>query len=574
MRLLYKQLTKEVAKNKVFVTLMLILTTLTAFMFFFVRFSIDGNISVLNALPSLNENQTLYMNALNSNKILAFNYLLALTALTVFVFIMFFYRFFKTNKKQIGCLKSLGFKDRTLCGYFIAFTVVLSLLGAVFGTCGGFFSSSILIHANEKSYSVSGLVRELHSTSVLIGFLLPTIVLCIASFFSYGFVRGKESGVLLSGINNELKYAKVLRFANAIVGILPIKNKASLRIALRKPIAVILIVTAVMSFNVMFIMGYSLNLCSGTVFKSQTEGHNYFYDTRYEEYIEKENKEGDIQMYLSVAGTLSKINSDSKVEQQIVGLEQGKALLSLENSEGTAIALPQDNNIYIGPALQQLYGFKADDKVTLKINDKAYTVMVRDIADNATSNCVYIDKDTLTKLLNLPKNSYNGILSMKPLDNGGTVTTNEQKLEMLDKASVSNQSSAVINQVIGCIVGCILLFLALLLNFQDSTRDIFILRLMGYKAKEIRKMLINIYKPILWVSFVLTLWPSIKLAQSILKSLSLQTGDYMPFQTNVFVIGIVFIILNVIYFLVQATFNLGIKRVIKREEVSKYTNVN
>ncbi len=573
MGLLYKQLTKEMAKNKVFVILMLILTALTTFMFFFVRFSIDGNIAKLYALPSLNEDQSLYMTALKSNKILALSFLLALTMLTAFVFIMFFYRFFKINKKQIGCLKSLGFKDRTLCSYFIAFTVVLSLLGTVFGICGGYFSSSILIHANEKAYSMSGLVRELHGTSVLIGFLLPTMTLCIASVFSYGFVRGKESGVLLAGINRELKYSIILHLANTFVGLIPIKNKASIRIALRKPIAVILIVTAVMSFTVMFVMGYSLNLSSGTVFKSQIDGHNYLYDTQYEEYLEQENKELDIQMYLSVPGTLSKTGSVNKVEQQIVGLERGKTLLSLKNSEGISIDLPQENNVFIGPALQEMYGFQNGDKIILYVNGREFRAMVH-IVDNATSNCVYIDKDTLTELLDLPKNSYNGVLSMKPLGNGGTVMTHEQRLDALDRASVSNKSSAVINQAIGCVVGCILLYLALLLNFQDSTRDILILQLMGYKAKEIRKMLVDIYKPIIWVSFLLTLWPSIKLVQSIQKSLSLQTGDYMPFQTNVFVIGIVFILLNAIYFLVQATFNSGIRRVIKREEVSEYTNVN
>jgi putative ABC transport system permease protein len=351
------------------------------------------------------------------------------------------------------------------------------------------------------------------------------------------------------------------------------KNKSSIRIALRKPVAVVLIVIAVMSFIVMFILGYSLNMSSSTVFKSQTEGHRYLYDTRYDKYLVQENNEVDIQTYLSVPGTLLKTDNENKVEQQIIGLEQGKTLLSLVNKEGTQLTLPQENNVYIGPALQQLYGFKTGDALVLTINDQDYIVNVH-IAANATSNCVYLAKDTLIKILDLPESSYNGVLSMEPLGNGGTVTTQSQKLEELDRASVSNRSSAVINQVIGCMVGCILLYLALLLNFQDSTRDILILHLMGFKAKDIKRMLINIYKPILWVSFFLTLWPGILLAQTIQKSLSIQTGDYMPFQINILIIGIVFILLNVIYFMVQATFNSGIRRVIKKEEISEYTNAN
>ena len=573
MGLLYKQLTKEIFKNRLFVILMLILTTFTFFMFFFVRFSIDGNIEALYALPLLNKNQMLYMNALTSNKILAFNFLMALTILTAFVFIMFFYMFFKTNKKQIGCLKALGFKDRVLCGYFIAFTLVLCLFGTVIGICTGYFASSILIHANTQSYDMIGLVRELHDTSIAIGFLVPTLTLCVASFFSYDSVRSKENALLLSGINNELNYSRILCFTNAFVDFLPLKNKFPIRIALRKPSALVLIAMAVMSFTVMFTMGYSLNLSSSKVFKSQTEGRDYLYDIQYEAYLVQENKATDIQMYLSVPGILSKTDGASKVEQQIVGLEPGKTLFSLLNTKETPIDLPQKNNIYISPGLQQMYGFQANDTLILNIGNQEYSVIVHIIA-NATNNCVYIAKDTLTRLIDLPKGSYNGVLSMKPLNNDGTVTTYNQKLKALDQASVSNRTSAVINQIVGCLVGCILLYLALLLNFQDSTKDILILHLMGYKAKTIRKMLIDIYKPILWASFLLTLWPSILLVQSIQKSLSIQTRDYIPFQTNVLIIAIIFILLNVIYLLVQATFNSGIRRVIKRAEISEYTNTN
>lgn len=596
MVLLYKQLTKEILKNKLFVFLMLLLTTFTAFMFFFVRFSIDGNIARLLALPSLEENQILYKNALSSNKILALNFLLGITLLTAFVFFMFFYRFFKTNKKQIGCLKSLGFKDQTICCYIMVFSVVLSLLGAIFGICGGYFASSILIHANEQSYSVTGLVRELNGISILTGILIPTITLCITSFFSYGYVRGKESGMLLVGIDNELKYSGKLRFANTLVNYLPIKNKSSLRIALRKPIALLLIVTAVLSFTIMFVLGFSLNASSGIVFQSQTEGHNYRYDTQYEDYITQENSDSDAQTYLSVTGTLSKnnngksenneyinneninnkninneSNSENKIEQKIVGLEPGKSLLSFVNQDGKSLDLPQKESIYISPALQELNGFHDGDTLNVTINGQSYSFKVQ-VVFNATKNCVYISKDTLSNLLDLPSNSYNGVLSMNPQSNGGTVKTNNQKLEELKRSSVSNRSSAIINHVIGFVVGCILIYLALLLNFQDSTRDILILHLMGYKVKDIKKMLIDIYKPIIWVSFFLTLWIGILFVKSLQKSLSIQTGDYMPFHTNIEILVLIFIILNIIYNLVQATFHLGIKRVLKKEQVTEYIN--
>jgi putative ABC transport system permease protein len=571
MVLLYKQLTKEISRNRLFVLLMLILTILTSFMFFFVQFSVDGNITALNTLPSLNENQTLYKNALTSNNILALDFLLALTALTSFVFLMFFYRFLKTNKKQIGCIKSLGFKDHAIYGYFIIFTIVLSILGAFVGLCAGYYASSILIHSNEQSYAVTGLVRKLHVNSILTGFLLPTATLCVAALFSYGQIHGKDSGVLLAGINNELKFSGRLRYTNMFINKLPFKNNFSIRLALRKPVTVVLIVIATMCLNVMFILGYSINKSSETIYKSQTDGHSYLFDTQYENYLIDENPESTDQMYLTVPGKISKKGSKRKVEQQIVGLEQGKTLLLLKSTDKNPIPNLKENFIYIGPSLQQLYGFKTGDILTLSLNGQDYSLKAH-IAANAASSCVYITKDTLARLLALPDNSYNGVLSMQSQNNGGIETTLNQKLEELDRASVSNRSSAVINQVIGCVVGCILLFLALLLNFGDSERDIIILHLIGYKARDIKKMLIDIYKPILLLSFALTLWPSIVLAQTIQKNLSFQTGDYMPFQTNTSIISVIFILLYAIYFLVQATFLTGVRSVIKQEKVFEYTN--
>lgn len=187
-------------------------------------------------------------------------------------------------------------------------------------------------------------------------------------------------------------------------------------------------------------------------------------------------------------------------------------------------------------------------------------------------NCIYVSKNELEEMLAMPEDSYNGVLSMENSFDGGKVTTNEQKLDALRRGAVSNQNSALINQFIGCVVGCFLLFLALLLNFQDSTRDMLILHLLGYQKKSIRKLLVDIYRPIVLLSFFVMLWPAVQIVRLILKSLSKQIGDYMPFQTNVFVIAGIFILLNILYFFVQAVFNIGIGRVIAKEKIADYTN--
>lgn len=566
MGLAYKQLLKQIARNKIFVFLLLLLTMLTSLSFFFAIFSIDGNMAVLNTLPVLTENQQLYKNALNSNTTLAYNFFASLTGLTAFVFVMFFYRFYCSNKRQIGCMKALGFKDNALRSCFVVFTAILSILGAVLGLIGGYFLSSVLINANARTYLVTGLVKGVGLPSLIVGLVVSTVVFSIVALLCYSFVRGKEPGVLIAGNSNHARFSVILRIADKISRIIPAKNKFPLRIALRKPLAVSLIIVAVMSFSVCMIIGQSLNISSQKVFESQTMGHNYDYDTKYSEYQINPVPENAI-LYLDNTAKLTVDSYD--IEQTMIGLYSLNYVYELQNIKGDTISIPDTGAVYINPGLSEIYGINIGDTLIVDIEGAEYSFTVTDIAANAKSASIYVNANELSEILGLPISSYNGVLSMEKM-NGGVAVSKAQRIDDLNRNAVSNNISGVINQAIGGIVGSILIFLALYVSFQDNTRDMLILHMMGYKIKSIRKLLIDVYMPIAWMAFLLTLVPSILLASSIQKSLSISTNDYMPFGTNIIVILIVFVILNIIYWLVQAMFGLGIKRTIAKEEISEF----
>lgn len=567
MGLVYKQLVKQIARSKIFVALLLLLTMLTSLSFFFAIFSIDGNVAMLNALPGLTENQQLYKNALNANTTLAYNFFASLTGLTAFVFVMFFYRFYRSNKSQIGCIKSLGFQDNTLCTCFIVFVAVLSMIGAILGLIGGYFLSDVLINANTRTYLVTGLVKGAGLPSLIVGLIVSTVIFCITAFLCYYFVRGKEPGVLLAGNSNHAHFSIALQAANKISGMIPIKDKFPLRIALRKPLAVLLIIVAVMSFNVCMMIGRSLNISSQTVFESQTAGHNYEYDTRYSEYQIKPAPENVIP-YLDATAKLTVGSYD--IEQIMIGLYHLNEVYELQTSQGNILSVPEKGTVYINPGLHEIYGVNIGDTLIAEIAGVEQSFVVAEIAANAKSAGMYINANEMSETLGIPPGACNGVLSMEQL-NDGVAVTKAQRIDDLHRNAVSNNISAIINQATGGIVGAILIFLALYVNFQDNTRDMLILHMMGYQIKNIRKLLIDIYRPIVWTAFLLTIVPGILLASSIQKSLSISTNDYMPFGTNVFVILTIFVLLTIICWLVQSMFEFGIRHIIAKEEISDWT---
>lgn len=546
MKLVKKQLIGEILKNKVFLVLMILLSAFTSFMYFFVRFSIDGNMVWLNNMSVLSGEQALYQNGLISNAILVRNVFIIFTALTGFVFGMFYYRFFQSERKQFGCLKALGWKDKALITILIKVSACISLAGAVIGLCAGYFASDILIISNQQSYLVTGITKEISPASAAVGLLVPGAVFCLITYFMFGMIRGKEAGELLAGTGCKSDVTIAFRLADKISGWFPKKERISVRLALRNPVAMLLVLTSVMTLSTMFILAYSLNISSEKVFETQTLGHHYLYEAYYDTLQHKMRNNSD--HYIAAAGVLT--YKDGFIDWTLAGGDGRKEIVELLDADGNTIAYPNYGELVISSQLEELYGIRPGDHITIRAGEKEHPVQVSGVAYNAKQGWAYVSKDELCEMLSFSPDSYTVIFSMEEITDGGTVITKEEKIDALRRGMVSNRVSAVINQVIGCVVGCVLLFLALLLNFQSSTRDILILQLLGYQKKEIGRLLIDIYKPILLITFMLTLLPSVWLTKYILRTLSLQIGDYMMFQTNAFIVAGIFLLLYVIYFIV------------------------
>ncbi len=564
MRLVYKQLFKQVIKDKIFLSLLLLLTMMTSLSFFFVMGSIDGNLKILSRLQNLTANQQRYQSALHSNRILGFTFWLSLVSLSSVVFVMFFYRFFRANKKQIGCIKSLGFRNSSLQWFFMAFTAVLSVLGAALGLFGGYVLSDILIRANARTYEVTGLTKSISGFSLVIGLAVSTIIFCMVAILCYGFVRNKEAGLLLAGNSVQNRFPVTLKIADKISRMVPVNKRLSLRIALRKPLSVLLLLVSVMSFSVCMILGQSLNISSAKVFTTQTAGHNYEYQIQYQEYKTADSF-SEVMMYIDSTSTITINNHE--IERTVSGLYEINALYELKNENNELLTTPRAGYVYIHPELSEIYGVKIGDILAVTIADEQYQFMVEEMAANAQTNHIYMNGEQLTEILDITTGSYNGVFSADQLG-GGTVISKEQRMEELNRNLVSNQTSAVINQVTGVLVGIILIFLALHISFQDNTHDILILSMLGHHAGYIRKLLIDVYLPVLWVVFVITLAPSMILARAIQNSLSISTNDYMPFGINPLVIIIAFGLINLIYYGVQAAFDLRIKKITGKGKIT------
>ena len=563
MAYLKKQMIKELFRKKIFLALMFLLTVLTSFMYFFVHFSIDANLKWLNKLPSLNEKQAAYQNGLMSNTSLASDMLLGFLALTGFVFAFVFVRFYREHQKQIGAFKALGFTGRDINSVFWKVTFVMSLTGGVIGLIGGFFASDILISANREAYLISGIRKGISGLSICGGILVPGLVLTMITAASWLVVGKQDAGTLMTGIRKS-DYTKTLILADRISGMFPVKMQLPMRLALRNPVAAGLIIVSVMMVSVMFLLGFSLNQSSERLKESQLIGHNYNYQEEFDTVIHGEKEKLAIR-YLKESVTLD--NGRKTIDFSLVGMDEDAQVYEFLDEKGGKVAYPGEQKIVIGKQLEEVYGFHLGDEITVSGEKGSAVFRVSGVAFNATTGNAYVSLNAMQKLLGVSKDAYNGIYCVEEKA-GKAGITRAERLDELQRDTVSNRVSAVIVQVMGCVIGCILLFLALLINFQSAADEMHILQLLGYQRKEIHRMLIDIYKPLIAGAFLLTLPLALGIVKALLRGMSRQIGDYMMFQTHVAVWGLIIVVIFVIYLLVQLCFQIGIRREMQKENNS------
>ncbi|AZS14259.1 ABC transporter permease [Paenibacillus lutimineralis] len=573
----YKEVIKSIIRNKSYLILIFLFIMLTSFMYFFVQFSVDKNLDRLDTITqyggTLSEEQNALLVALRSNASLASTFLLCLLIISTFVIYLFYKHYFNQHQQEIGIFKALGFKESSIIKAYVTCTFLFSVFASLAGMFLGWASSGVLLKAYTASFGITDVTRGIHVIHIFYGVILVVIVLCVTTTLTCKTFLKKEAALLINKSDNKKENRVIAFVSDKITSILPSKKQFPVRIALRKPITIILSILAVGASTSLLIMSVSLYMSSNKVYQSQSAGHNYSFNIKFgETYQGKSGDYTDTLIYLETPASIYMANSNEPLLHQLVGLsETGDGLLELYDKYSELLSIPENNGILIGPELQEIHGLNQGDIITLSISGGSYSAVIADVAVNAETNHIYMSRKQLAKWMGIAESSYNGLFSNNINSTvTGTVITQEERLSSLEKDAVSNKMSAVINQLLGIVAGCILIYLVLLLNFQDSTKEMLTLDLLGYTPKEINKMLISIYRPIFIVAFLLMIYPSIAICKEIHKSLSLQTGDYIPFQTNAFILLGVFIIIQIIYVLVEAAFTSKIKTMIRNETARQY----
>lgn len=555
MGLLFKYLSRDFFAKRTMVSILSLIIIFTSFMYFFVHFAIDANLLRLGG-EQLSGNEANYFTALKSNQLLIRNITVAMVAIFSLILFLFIRGTLQRNRVQLAQLMSLGFSFSSVLASYALLICGLSLISSLLGLVLGFWASDILLSANSQTYLVQGLSKGLSLQSVMTGTLFLSLFLGAVTYLAGLTVRKTDLALMMKQTDGKSIRPGLME---KLIQKLPMKHKFKFKLTLNHFSTLGLLLIAIVTFSIMFVLSLSLTFSSSKILESQKEGRNYSYDISYDNYRKEEaGSASDSVTYLRYDVDL--MIKGETIAYQALSLTSQNDLFQLIGSKGEILDPTQ--GVFVNPELRENYGLKVGDTLELRVKGKRHQIKIAGFAENADLKTIYIPRDQASAMVNEADDRFNGRLTNNVQEKGrGKTRSLEEKLSAVQRSQTSNKASAIINQSIGVITGCLLIYLAVFIGLNGNMKTLLMFDLLGYEEKEVYRILLNPYIVISNLLFLLTLPVAIYAARNIQIMTSLQTGDYMPFQLNWITFVYMFVILNALCFIIRFLFIQKVKKI-------------
>ena len=555
MGLLFKYLSRDFFAKRTMVSILSLIIIFTSFMYFFVHFAIDANLLRLGG-EQLSGNESDYLTALKSNQVLIRNITVAMVAIFSLILSLFIRGTLQRNRVQLAQLMSLGFSFSSVLASYALLISGLSLLSSLLGLVLGFWGSDILLSANSQTYLVQGLSKGLSLQSVMTGTLFLSLFLGALTYLAGLTVRKTDLALMMKQTDGKSIRPGLIE---KLIQKLPMKHKFKFKLTLNHFSTLGLLLIAIVTFSIMFVLSLSLTFSSSKILESQKAGRHYSYDISYDNYRKEEAESAsDSVTYLRYDVDL--MIKGETIAYQALSLTSQNDLFQLIGSKGEILDPTQ--GVFVNPELRENYGLKVGDTLELRVKGKRHQIKIAGFAENADLKTIDIPRDQASAMVNEADDRFNGRLTNNVQEKGrGKTRSLEEKLSAVQRSQTSNKASAIINQSIGVITGCLLIYLAVFIGLNGNMKTLLMFDLLGYEEKEVYRILLNPYIVISNLLFLLTLPVAIYAARNIQIMTSLQTGDYMPFQLNWITFAYMFVILNALCFIIRFLFIQKVKKI-------------
>lgn len=506
---------------------------------------------------------------LDQGKVIGLGLSLLIMSIALIIVSILIYNLLNSERSKIGLLKAMGYRRREITRPYFLSVLILASLMLIIGYFIGYFCSEPL----KQLYIDFYLLPSVKITQNPFVFL--TAVFVPLSFFAL------VSAVVINEILREKALAllhprpgKSINRLGKLVSRLLFKAKGRTKFkylyVIRNTGRFFIFFIGILFSTILINFAFMAN---GILDRMTTEYLNKV-DYQYEAFVDPtkdlpEIYEGEEKFLNYPYGYLG----DKLVNLQ--GLSPSNSLYRLFDESGADRTGQLEQGAIITKKLSMKTGIEEGDIIEIKANKKWYTSRVTGVTDEYISDTIYLNINTLSELLteNSSRDFFNGIYATeKPDPNHYKMVISKSSLIEQSQA-MSNYMSLIVNVMMSgsILIAGSILFVLTTLAVENNFYTISLLKVMGYRRREINSMILNSYFTYSLISYLISLPIAILILNQIMTLFTTDYGIVMPLEFKPVYIAIGILVLMIIFFLGTTVSRFKIKRIQLQEALKTYS---
>ena len=455
-------------------------------------------------------------------------------------------RLVSSQRTIIGTMKALGIHTWKIKIHYGLYGFFFSLLGSTIGLILGPVIISPIIVTMKESYIILPYWHLIRHDSVYL-IILGLVSTCIfASLKTTGDILSKVPAVILRNVSNMDTVVKTgfLERLGCIWSKLPNGLKWTLRDNRRNKVRFLMGIVGVLGGMTLIIAGLgvtqTIEYANKYIYKEQAKYTHISEIKRDSQYKKEvfEKTDGEKEYNLNMPGAISKSDKeDGKEKTGLIIATDNNGLIAYKDIEGKEIVIFGDDVIITKKLAEQLDVCVGDDiRVKIKgIGEK--TLKITKISGNLSPQGIIMSKEKWEKSFTdfMPNILLTKNVDAEELENNSLVlftTTREYQLEQADKLTKSVESIMYILFLGSIILVVTIIYTLSTLNYIEREREYATLRVFGFRAGEIRGILLSDSVLTVIIGWIAGIFAASKFLDIYIKSVSLDSLEWIPYLEN------------------------------------------
>ncbi|MCR4955145.1 MAG: FtsX-like permease family protein [Lachnospiraceae bacterium] len=423
----------------------------------------------------------------------------ALLVLVIAVIAVVLGRKVRSEKKHIGTLTALGYRKSEIALHYTWYALIPGIVGEVLGLV----ISYGLVEPMSKAFFFKLEELPIHYSinplNILPAMVLPVVCYVITAMWTVFKMLRMNVTDMLSGRSIRGKESHMLVKSN-----MNFKRKFRIRALFNNFGRTMVAILGILVSGLIMAVGLMMNDSCQNYEDNIIDEIGTF---KYEYVLNNLTDDKDNGGEKALSTTFEVKNSENNV--MLMGLEDDTRYVNIKTTGGKKADL--HGKYYISSMASAIFGVKKGDTFTVMDTTslKRYKIKIDGIINNKAQSVIYSDRETVEELLDIDEGMYNVIMADQKLElDEDLVNTTIKKQTMKDMIQnvISGMKGLIYLMVIfGAVICVVCIYLMVNMLIEENAVTISMLKVLGYKDREINRITIHIYHVLVPIGIVLAL---------------------------------------------------------------------